>query len=211
MSSWSYRSNVEYSVLGPLRVSNGHGPIEVRGAKEQALLAHLVAARGRMVPAALLIDSLWGDDPPRSAAKSLQTFVLRLRNRLEPERHGLPSVLVTEGAGYRLTLEPEDVDAERFTRLVSLGTRAREEGRADVAVATLAEALTLWRGPAFAGFEHTSFGRAEGRRLEELRLAAATEWCAGELDLGHMTAAIPELELLLDEHHPADQLDTRRA
>ena len=66
--------------------------------------------------------------------------------------------------------------------------------------------MTFWRGPAFAGFEHTSFGRAEGRRLEELRLAAATEWCAAELDFGHMTAAIPELELLLGEHPLRERL-----
>ena len=206
MSSWSYRSRVEYSVLGPLRVSNRHGPIEVRGAKEQTLLAHLVAARGRMVPATALIDTLWGDNPPRSSAKSLQTFVLRLRNRLEPERHGSPSLLVTDGPGYRLVLDPDDIDAERFTRLVALGRGAREDGRADAAVATLAEALALWRGPAFAGFEHTRFGRAEGRRLEELRLGAAEDKCAAELDVGHTTAVIPDVERLLGEHPLSERL-----
>src|SRR5215207_1491577 len=104
---WSYRSNMEFAVLGPLQVSGELGPIDIAGAKERTLLAHLVACAGRIVTADELIDSLWGDAPPRTAAKSLQTYVLRLRNALEPERRGSPRLLVTDGPGYRLAV-PDD-------------------------------------------------------------------------------------------------------
>ena len=100
-----YSDAVDFSVLGPLRVEGPDGAIEIRGAKERLLLARLVAARGRMVTASELIDTLWGEEPPASAAKSLQTFVLRLRNALEPDRAGSPTVLLTEGPGYRLALD----------------------------------------------------------------------------------------------------------
>lgn len=191
---------MDFSVLGPLRVSNGAGPVEVRGAKERTLLAHLVASAGRMVPSSDLIDSLWGDQPPRSAAKSLQTYVLRLRNALEPDRNGSPTVLVTEGPGYRLAVERTAVDAERFAGLVALGRRALADGRAEAAVATLSDALELWRGPAYAGFEATAFGQAEARRLSDMRLAALEDRCAAELELGRASAVVPELERLLGEH-----------
>ena len=79
---------MDFQVLGPLRASRDGVDCEVHGAKERTLLAHLVAYAGQVVPSTALIESLWGDDPPRSAAKSLQTYVLRLRNSLEPDRRG---------------------------------------------------------------------------------------------------------------------------
>lgn len=86
---WAYRTSMEFAVLGPLQVFSERGPIDIRGVKERTLLAHLVACAGQMVTTDELIDSLWGDAPPRTAVKSLQTYVLRLRNALEPDRHGL--------------------------------------------------------------------------------------------------------------------------
>ncbi len=206
MAGWSYSARMDFSVLGPLRVSNGADPVEVRGAKERTLLAHLIASSGRMVPTSDLIDSLWGEQPPRSAAKSLQTYVLRLRNALEPGRNGSPTVLVTEGPGYRLVMERSAVDAERFAALVALGRRALADGRAEAAAATLSDALDLWRGPAYAGFEATTFGRAEARRLSDMRLAALEDRCAAELELGKSSAVVPELERLLGEYPLSERL-----
>ena len=54
--------------------------------------------------------------------------------------------------------------------------------------------MALWRGPAYAGFEDTVFGRAEGRRLNELRLAAVEDWLAARIDAGAASEAVPELE-----------------
>lgn len=200
MTSWFYRAQVDFSVLGPLRITASTGPVEIRGVKERTLLAHLVASAGRMVPTADLIESLWGEQPPRSAVKSLQTYVLRLRNALEPERDGAPGLLVTDGAGYRLTANADDIDAERFVRLVAFGRRAMAAGSTEAAASTLAEALALWRGPAYSGFESTSFGQAEGRRLEELRLSATEDRWAAELDLGRTAAVVAELERLVRVH-----------
>ncbi|WP_377641811.1 BTAD domain-containing putative transcriptional regulator [Oryzobacter terrae] len=191
---------MDYSVLGPLRVESLRGPVEIRGAKERLLLARLVAATGRLVPTTDLVDTLWGDDPPPSAAKSLQTFVLRLRNTLEPDRNGTPSVLLTEGPGYRLAIDPMQVDAERFARLAHLGQRSLAEGRPQSAVDALTDALGLWRGPAYAGFAGSAFADAEGRRLDELRLSATEDRLAAELALGRAGPVVPELERLVGEH-----------
>jgi WD40 repeat protein/DNA-binding SARP family transcriptional activator len=203
---WAYSSKVEFAVLGPLQVSGERGPIEIAGVKERTLLAHLVAGAGRMITTDELIDSLWGDAPPRTAAKSLQTYVLRLRNTLEPDRHGSPRLLVTDGPGYRLVVPDDGIDARRFARLVDLGRRAWREGRAEAAASTLAEALGLWRGPAYAGFEATGFGVGESRRLEELRLVALEDRIAADLDLGRARETVPDLEPLVREHPLRERL-----
>ena len=125
----SYRGSMEFLVLGPLRVVGAKGPVEIRGAKERLLLAHLIAYAGRTVGSAELIDGLWGDDPPRSAGKALQNCVLRLRKALEPDRAGTPTVLITEGHGYRLSVESQRVDAERFARLLAAAEQVRAQER----------------------------------------------------------------------------------
>ena len=206
MRARPYSDPVEYSVLGPLRVESSRGPVEIRGAKERLLLARLVAARGRLVPASDLVDTLWGDLPPPSAGKSLQTFVLRLRNALEPERNGNPTVLLTEGPGYRLALDPSQADAERFAQLARMGERCLTDGRPEAAAATLTEALEMWRGPAYAGFDGAAFAVSEARRLEELRMAAVEGRLGAELALGRAGAAVPELERLVGEHPMRERL-----
>lgn len=195
-----YHRGMDFAVLGPLRVTGLHGPVELGGLKERTLLAHLVAHVGEVVGSEQLIDSLWPVDPPRTAAKSLQTYVLRLRNALEPGRGASPQLIITEGAGYRLAVDPQSVDAHRFIRLAALGRRALAEGRAEAAAATLREALGMWRGPAYAGFEQTAFGEAEARRLEELRLLSLEDRVSAELDLGRAPELAAELEALVHRH-----------
>lgn len=201
-----YSDTVDFEVLGPLRVEGPEGAIEIRGAKERLLLARLLAARGTVIPTSELIDTLWGEEPPTSAAKSLQTFVLRLRNALEPDRAGSPRLLVTDGPGYRLAADPGQVDAERFTRLARMGERALADARPEQAIAIVSEALALWRGPAYAGFEEARAITAEAHTLEELRLSATEVRLAAQLALGDASGAVPDLERMVREHPLRERL-----
>ena len=132
-----YHLAMRFSVLGPLAVHGPRGPVDVVGGKERTLLAHLVAAGGRVVTIDELADSLWDDQPPRSPGKALQTYVLRLRNALEPERRGVPTIVVTEGSGYRLAVSEHEVDAGRFAHLAAAGRAALDAGRPDEAAEIL--------------------------------------------------------------------------
>ena len=129
-----YRSGMDFGVLGPLVVTARGDRIEVPGAKERTLLAHLLAYAGRMVPVGDLAESLWGERPPRSPTKALQNHVLRLRNALEPDRGDGPRLLVTDGGGYRLAVDPVQLDAERFARLVTVGRPALARDPPEAAV-----------------------------------------------------------------------------
>jgi DNA-binding SARP family transcriptional activator len=191
---------MDFGVLGPLTVRGPQGPVEVVGGKERVLLAHLVSVAGRMASVDELALSLWADTPPRAPGKALQTYVLRLRNALEPDRRGVPTVVLTEGNGYRLTVAGHTIDAVRFAELAAAGRSAIDDGRPADAVAALRVAEGLWRGPAYTGFEDTPFGQTEAQRLDELRTSAAEDLWAAEVDLGHASIAIPELERLVEAH-----------
>ncbi|SOC53501.1 BTAD domain-containing putative transcriptional regulator [Ornithinimicrobium cerasi] len=191
---------MQVSVLGTMRVTAGGEQVEIPGRRERTLLARLVADVGRMVPTSELVDALWPDDPPRTAAKTLQTVVLRVRNAVEPDRAGTPRLLVTDGPGYRLALDPSVVDAHRFLRMVELARESMAGGRPAAAASTLREALAMWRGPAYADFLTSSFGQAEARRLEQARLSATEDLCAAQIDADHADTAAAELERFVADH-----------
>ena len=143
-----------YRVLGPLEVADRDQLIRIPSTQQRLLLAMLLVDAGRTVSADHLIDELWPDCLPRDPAAALRTQVSRLRRRLGASANRLR----TEEHGYRLDVEPDQVDARLFERLLA-------DGRVD-------EALALWRGPPLVEFAERDFARAEAVRLEELCVAA---------------------------------------
>jgi YVTN family beta-propeller protein len=189
-------TGLEVRLLGPVEARRDGAPLALGGGRQRALLAALALRRGQVVSTDRLIDELWGEHPPETAATALHGLVSQLRKALEPDR-AHPTVVVTRPPGYVLALESEGVDAERFERLVAAGNEALESGRSDDARRALAEALALWAGTALAGVEQP-FARAEAHRLDELRLHAQEERIDADLALGHAAAVVPELEALIE-------------
>ncbi|WP_246019383.1 BTAD domain-containing putative transcriptional regulator [Saccharothrix australiensis] len=149
----------------------------------------LLATPNRVVPLARLIAGQYGDDPPAGAANAVQAQVSRLRRALG----GLVGFV---GDGYRIAVEPEDVDAHVFERLARDGRRLLSAGRAAEAAGVLREALALWRGAAVADLPH---GAAEVARLEELRLAATEDLVDAELAASG-ESPVPRLRALVERH-----------
>ncbi len=108
-------------------------------------------------------------------------------------------VLETVPTGYRLNITPSAVDAVRFEQLVAKGRRELDLGNEMSAVATLADALALWRGPPYVEFREAGFAVAEGVRLNELRLAAIEDQAQAQLSTGGAASAVAELERLVVE------------
>jgi DNA-binding SARP family transcriptional activator len=180
---------LDLRVLGPLEAEGDRGPIALGGQKQRALLGLLVLNAGRVVATDRLLDELWGEHPPRTAATSLQNMVSTLRKALGAER------LETKAPGYRLCVEQEETDVGRFERLVtdarSLSGAARSQ--------TLSTALELWRGPPLADFAFEAFAQGEIRRLEERRLVTLEERIDADLDCGRHGELVGELELLVEQ------------
>ncbi len=183
-----YGGRVEFGVLGPVVAWDDDGrPVALKGPRHRAVLARLIVARGRVVPATRLVDDLWLD-PPDGALSAVRTFVASLRRALEPDRapRAPASLLVTEGPGY--ALRTEAVDAWRFEKAVA----------ADLP--ELSKGLALWRGPAYADFAEEGWAQAERSRLTELRLRAVERQAEARLALGLAAEAVPELDAHVTEH-----------
>ena len=178
---------MRFGVLGPVLARTAGGDeIAVGGPRPRALLAVLLLDAGRVVGTDRLIDALYGEEPPGDAANALQAQVSRLRRKLGVRIEHQP-------AGYRLDVEPEDVDLHLFTRLT------REAQQAQEAATPLREALALWRGPALADVD-APFAEPQAARLEELRVAAIEDLAEAELRLGDASEPIERLRELTRAH-----------
>ena len=161
-----------YRVLGPLGLEYDGRAVLIGSALQRRLLAVLLIHAGAVVSADRLIDIMWGDRPPAAARQGLWTCVARLRHALQDPTGPTPSeILVTQAPGYLLAVEPEQVDAGMFERLLA-DASAVEEDRPRAAEKILDQALSLWRGPALVEFADEPFAAAEAARLDELRLVA---------------------------------------
>lgn len=197
---------LEFRVLGPLQVAKAGRLLPLGGFKQRGLLALLLLDRNRVVPRDLLVDALWGERPPPSAANSIQIYVSKLRRLFGDGETAEAGAIVTEPPGYRLRVLPGELDADQFERLIAEGSEALGAGEAERAAETFAEALTLWHGPPFADFAAEPFARAEIARLEQLRLRALEERIEAQLSLGRHTEVLAELPTLIDQHPLEERL-----
>ena len=124
---------VRIRLLGGVSATDGGRPVDVGPAKCQTVLAVLVLAAGSAVPVPRLVDLVWGEEPPRTAEKTLQSYVVRLRRALGA------GAIVRVGAAYRLTVQPEALDVARFRQQLALGN--------------IEAALDEWTGIPLAGLE----------------------------------------------------------
>jgi predicted ATPase/DNA-binding SARP family transcriptional activator len=184
---------MEFRILGPLEVSEAGHALALPGRKARALLAILLLHANEVVSAERLIDALWGEAPPETAANTLQVYVSQLRKSLPSGK----DILRTTGRGYVLNVQPGQLDLERFGELVR-GSRAA----ADPAEASslLRDALSLWRGRALAELASELGTQPEVARLDEERLVALEDRIEADLALGAHDAVIGELEAIVGEH-----------
>jgi predicted ATPase/DNA-binding SARP family transcriptional activator len=190
-------------MLGSFEVRRDDGAFaDVPGARLRGLLIALALKPGHTVPKATLIDWIWGEHPPAEATNALQRLVSRLRK-------ALPDGMV-EGQtdGYRLTAEPDSVDAVRFERLVGQARNDEDPQR----VRLLREALALWRGAAMqdVGLQDSAAFDAAVTRLEGLRLTAMEDRFDAEISLGHSVELVTELTDLVAAHPVRERLVAAR-
>ncbi|MFI7452680.1 BTAD domain-containing putative transcriptional regulator [Nonomuraea sp. NPDC049714] len=180
---------MRFAILGSTRAWRADGSeVPLGGQARRALVACLLLSPGEIVGRDRLIDILYGEQPPSDARHALQSQVSRLR------RDGIRVELAA--SGYRLAVDPDDVDAHRFLRLAEAGRQALAGGDPAGAAALLRESLSLWHGRAVA-----DLGPAHAVPFEERRLAAIEDRIEADLRRGAHRAAIPELRELI-EHHP---------
>jgi len=178
---------MEFRILGPLEVESDGRTIPLGGAKQRAVLALLLLARGRPISSERLIEDVWKGAPPETALKSIQVYVSHLRKGLQPDR------LVTREGGYELLVEPGELDVDLFDALV----REASGAAPDLAAARLREALALFRGAPLADLSLEPWAQLEISKLEERRLSALEARIDADLALGDQRRVVGELEELV--------------
>jgi DNA-binding SARP family transcriptional activator len=180
---------VELGVLGPLQVRRGGAPVTIPGAKPRAILTMLGLHGGSVVSTEALIELLWGDDPPRTAAKALQTHISSLRRTLGD------GFVLTQGTGW--ILNEVETDASRYKRATKMGRDAAAAGDASQAAVHFEEALALWRGT--PELPDTRRGISEKTRWIEGHAALVEDRADALLATGRAAEIIGELEAAVAE------------
>jgi DNA-binding SARP family transcriptional activator len=188
---------MRFRILGPLEVQSPDGWTAISAAKWRSLLASLLVRPSQLVPTDLLIDELWGENPPPTANNLVSIYVHRLK-KVIGDTEG--RALLYRAPGYLLRVSDDDLDSQVFELLVTDGRSALEASDADRAAALLREALGLWRGPLFADVPRTALLATQADRAEELRLAAIELRIEADLACGRAAQVIPELRGLVGEH-----------
>ncbi len=188
---------MEFRILGPLEVFDGSRRLEIGAGKQRALLALLLINANEVVPSERLIDALWDETPPTTAAKALQNAVSQLRRALaDGAAVAGEGRLATRGGGYILGVGEGELDLDVFERMTIEGREALASGAPDVAATKLREALALWRGPALADFSYAGFAQSEIARVDDLRVVALEDRIEAELALGRHAALVAEIQAL---------------
>lgn len=180
---------MELGVLGPLHVRQFGLPVAIPGAKPRAVLTMLGLHGGAVVPGDTLVELLWGMDPPRTAAKALQTHISALRRALGD------GFVLTQGMGW--TVNTPDIDAVRYGTAAARGREAMAAGDVGHAVACFDEALRLWRGA--PELPDSRRGSAERTRWTEGHAALVEDRADALLATGRAAELIGELEAAIAE------------
>jgi basic membrane lipoprotein Med (substrate-binding protein (PBP1-ABC) superfamily)/DNA-binding SARP family transcriptional activator/truncated hemoglobin YjbI len=189
---------VDYAILGSFEVLVDGQVLDLGPPKQRALLGVLLLHANETVATDRLVDLVWGDRPPRTAAHSVQIYVSDLRRRFEAA--GLPEVIATRTPGYVLQADADAIDAVRFERLLLSAEDQVRGGDPAIGATTLRTALQLWRGAPLADLAYHEFAQPHIRRLDELRCRAVEDLAGVDLRLGHAADALTELTALLDQH-----------
>jgi DNA-binding SARP family transcriptional activator len=211
---------VDIDVLGALDVRENGVSVAPTAPKPRQVLALLALHADRVVPVASLIEELWSGRPPRSARTTLQTYVLQLRELIAvalargsgpraaaaPGRGTAKDVLVTLPGGYLLSSGGGTSDVREFERLAGLGYRATDAGDFAGAARTLAAALDLWSGSAFADVQVGVQLAMEAKRLDEGRLCALDQRIEADLRLGRHREVLAELTVLTSRYRTHENL-----
>lgn len=191
---------MQLCLLGHVEARLDDVPLELGGAKQRAVLAMLGLEANRTVTADRLIEGLWGEEAPASAAKMVQNYVWRLRKALSEDGG---AEILTRGRAYELKIDRELVDVLRLERLVAEAARTPNGD-------TARQALALFRGEPLADVADEPFASSEIRRLEELRLTAAELAIDADLAAGRHHEVVAEIDALLTANPLRERLHVQR-
>jgi DNA-binding SARP family transcriptional activator len=193
------RGKVNLQLLGRLSARLNHQSVAPTAPKQRQILVLLALNAGRVVTSQTLVEELWGDNPPRSFASTVQTYILQLRSKLAAagDDSWARRLIGTRHSGYEMEAELCRTDVAEFDHLARAGRRAAEAGDPAGASELLGGALALWRGPALVDVPAGRILAAEVASLEETRLGVLERRIEADLALRRHADLLGELTMLV--------------
>ncbi|HET9143335.1 AfsR/SARP family transcriptional regulator [Actinophytocola sp.] len=185
----------EVSFLGPLDIRVNGRSVVPTAKKLRQVLALLAVHAGRLVTVPELIEELWGTKVPRTAIQTIQTYILKLRQKISEHAPAgtAMAVLTTRPGGYLLDVAPGQVDAHRYQELADAGERAFAADDFAGSSRLLGKALGCWRGPALVDVPFGIQLSIEATRLDQGRLGVLETQIESDLRLGRHHQLLGEL------------------
>lgn len=206
---------MEFRILGPLYADagTGRGPAVIRQPLLQSALALLLLRANRPCPRGMLIEALWGSEPPTSPEAALRVCVSRLRRCLGECAPRLESIGPPGGRapghrqqrGYMITVRPGELDVEEFADLAAQGQAELDSGNAAAAATSLVHALALWGDPPLPDLPDTDVIAADIERLTNLRRAAIDALIEARLATGETEQVIGQLRAIVAANPGAER------
>jgi DNA-binding SARP family transcriptional activator len=193
---------MDYRILGPLEAFDGERALSLGGSKQRAVLALLLLRANEALARDVIVDELWGESPPQTAAKVLQNCISALRKELP----GGTDILRTVGSAYALQVGAGELDRDRFEHAVAKGRAALAAGESEQAAEQLRVALALWHGAPLSDFAYERFAQEEIARLEELHIEAIEDRMEADLACGRADELVADLEALVARHPLRERL-----
>jgi DNA-binding SARP family transcriptional activator len=193
---------MDYRILGPLEAFDGERALSLGGTRQRAVLALLLLHANEALSRDVIIDELWGESPPATAAKVLQNCISALRKELP----GGAETLRTVGSAYALQVGADELDRDRFEHAVTKGRAALAAGQSEQAGEQLRAALELWRGAPLSDLAYEQFAQEQIVRLEELHAEAVEDRIDADLACGRAEELVAEVEALVARYPLRERL-----
>jgi DNA-binding SARP family transcriptional activator/Tfp pilus assembly protein PilF len=194
---------VKFRILGPLDIAVGAERVELRGTRQQVVVATLLLNANRVVTMDRLLEAIYGEDLPPTSRVQAQISISSLRRQFA--QCGSGEIITTHERGYVIQVDAGDLDSAQFEELVAEGRAARDADNTHRAIADYRDALRLWRGPALDGID-SQLVRAAAIRLDELRMTINEDRLKLELDVGRHHELVSELTELVQEYPLRERL-----
>ncbi|MFF9102533.1 BTAD domain-containing putative transcriptional regulator [Streptomyces rubrogriseus] len=193
---------MRFNLMGPFEIIGDDGRVHLPTTpKVCRTLALLLTRPNEIVAADSVIQELWGDDPPRSAHATVQTYIHQARRMFRDRRltDGERRLLATHAPGYVIRVTDEEVDSTVFQRLVDRARTELDQGSLQSAADSARAALALWRGPMLSNVPVGRALTARAVHLEEVRIRALELALEADRRLGRERGSIPELRSLVHD------------
>ena len=185
-------STTDIRLLGPLSVVHAGEDIPLSGRQLRTIFTLLAASPGAAVTTDAIMTSLWPENPPAQARKTVQVYISNLRKAFP----GSDSPILSVPDGYSVARDMVRVDIDRFDSLIEEAATTTDHHEA---ISLLSTAIDLWHGPPFADLDIEEL-RSEAARLDEARIVAVERRIELRLRLGSHAEVVGELEALALEH-----------